>query len=246
MRIMKNQIFEGVYDSYQAAHLDCIEINTKTDLPVEIWKSRQLEYLKNASEGAPRQESITEVLKSEKIDQIVDFGGGSGWLFKHLSKVGHEVQSQIVIETEDAISWFQEFNQDVVWMKNSSLRDLVVKENNSILYSNSCIQYLDNSKSDFLEILSFPWKYIILEDIPNVTGQDFWTRQRYYNFCIPYHFFNIDSLISDIESSGPKLQAQLDYNENYPVNWEYRVKSSGNFITPRTSQTLIFNRHKNY
>ena len=239
---MKNQIFEGVYDSYQAAYFDCIEINTNTDYPAEIWKSRQLEYLKKASEGAPRQESITEVLKNEKIDQIVDFGGGSGWLFKHLSKVGYEVQSQIVVETEDAISWFEEFNQDVVWIKNSSLRDFVLKDNNSILYSNSCIQYLDDSKSDFLEFLSFPWKYIIFEDIPNVAGQDFWTRQRYYNFGIPYHFFNIGSLISDIESSGLKLQVQIDYKENYPEDWEYQIKNRENFITPRTSQTLIFNR----
>lgn len=237
---MKNQIFECVYDSYAAAYQECSEMNTDAAFPVDIWKNRQLDYLTKASEAAPRQESITKILKSNDIDQIVDFGGGSGWLFKYLTGVGHEVRSKIVVETEETISWFKGFNQEVSWFKNSSLKDLVVRENNSILYTNSCIQYLDETRSDYFEILSFPWKFIILEDIPNIEGPDIWTRQQYYNFCIPYRFFNIKLLISYIESLGYKMQIQTDYKETYPENWEYRIKNGKNLISPNTPQTLIF------
>jgi len=237
---MKNQIFEFVYDSYEAAFQDCIEINTNINYPVDIWKNRQLEYLTKASVAAPRQESITKVLKVNDINQIVDFGGGSGWLFKYLSGISREVESRIVVETEETISWFREYNQEVSWMKNSSLKDLVVRKNTSILYTNSCIQYLDETKSDYFEILSFPWKFIVLEDIPNIDGPDIWTIQRYYNFCIPYHFFNIKSLVSYIESLGYKMQMQIDYNETYPENWEYRIKNGQSLISPNTPQTLIF------
>ena len=239
---MKNQIFKSVYDSYEAAYLDCTQFNAKINYPVEIWKSRQLEYLSKASEGAPRQESITKVLLSNDIDQIVDFGGGSGWLFKYLRNLGLEVQSKIVVETEDSIRWFRKFNNEVVWIENSSLSDLVVRENTSILYTNSCIQYLDDLKSDFLDFLSFPWKFIVLEDIPNIMGPGFWTRQQYYDFSLPYHFFNINSLISTIETFGFKLQVKNDYIQTYPENWEYRINNNDILIRPDTPQTLIFGR----
>jgi hypothetical protein len=101
-------------------------------------------------------------------------------------------------------------------------------------------QLPSKTEGDYFEILSFPWKFIILEDLPNIEGPDIWTRQRYYNFCIPYRFFNIKLLINYIESLGYKMQIQSDYKETYPENWEYLIKNGQNLISPNTPQTLIF------
>jgi twitching motility protein PilJ len=52
--------------------------------------------------------------------------------------------NNIQLETNETISWFKEFNQEVTWMNQSSLRDLVVLEDQAVLYTNSCIQYLED------------------------------------------------------------------------------------------------------
>jgi len=239
---MKNQIFEFIYENFEDANSACSVLNTNKHYPVEIWRTRQLSYLTDASLVSPRQESITEILISNEISQVVDFGGGSGWMFRYLSMRGLNVVSRIVIETESSVEWFREFNKEVVWVTKSSLRDLVVMDGKSILYSNSCIQYLEDLDLQFLELLLKPWKFIILEDIPNVENSDFWSLQQYYDYRIPYHFFSLKSLISRIESLGYKLINQIDYSEKYPENWDYQIKNVNTLITPNFPQTLIFCR----
>lgn len=239
---MKNFIFESIHETYHAAYQDCVERNVDINYPVEIWKKRQLEYLTQASHKAPRSESITKVIKCNRIDQIVDYGGGSGWLFRYLANTGYEVNSRIVVETDDSIIWFREFNPDVVWMSSSSLMNLFVQENSSVLYSNSCIQYLGDFNVEFEDILSLPWTFIVLDDIPHLDGRDLWTRQQYYDFNVPYHFFDLKSLIAYIESMGYKILEQAEYCENYPENWQYKIKNAESSISPRTSSSLIFRR----
>lgn len=95
----------------------------------------------------------------------------------------------------------------------------------------------------FLIYLRNLGKVIILEDIPNITGEDFWTRQHYYDFDIPYHFFNLNSLVKRIESLGYILKDELEYNEMYPVNWEYQIKVDESILIPCSSKTLIFKRN---
>jgi putative methyltransferase (TIGR04325 family) len=239
---MRNQIFEFTYASYKDAHASCSVLNANQDYPAEIWKSRQLSYLTDASLASPRQESISEVLISNQISQVVDFGGGSGWIFRYLSMRDLQVVSRIVIETESSVEWFREFNKEVVWVTKSSLGELEVMDGKSVLYSNSCIQYLEDLKVDFLDLLLKPWEFIILEDIPNVKDSDFWSLQKYYDYKIPYHFFNLQSLVNQIESMGYKLINQINYYERYPENWDYQIKNVNSLITPNSPQTLIFRR----
>lgn len=155
---MSSQIFESVYSCFDNARLACAEQNSNKSYPIEIWKKRQLGYLEVASVRAPRQESLTRILDNYEIDQVLDFGGGSGWLFRFLRNAGYRISSQIIGETEDTISWFRRFNPEIIWMDNLSLRKFEVCEKNSLLYSNSCIQYLGDLESDFFDLLTKPWE----------------------------------------------------------------------------------------
>jgi len=238
-----NPIFQGVYERFQEVKFACTSENLGQTYPLDIWKERQLGYLEYASHSSPREESLSKILRSNRINQILDFGGGSGWLFKYLSNIGFEIESQIVVETNETISWFKEFNQEVTWMNQSSLGDLVVLEDQAVLYTNSCIQYLEDLENDFLNLLSHPWKFVLLEDIPNLSNRDIWTRQHYYNFEIPYHFFNLDLIIANIESRGYVLESQNEYLQIYPENWHYQIEHNQNLIIPSNPKTLVFSRH---
>ncbi len=236
---MSNQIFQGIYQNYDSALSACERYNLDLNYPIKIWKRRQLDYMSLAKNHSPRFESISGVLAKNSIQQVVDFGGGSGWLFTHLANLGYKINSRIVVETQETISWFKEYNQEVTWITDSNLNELNPIKNSAILYSNSCIQYIETLRH-LKSVLLRPWAYLILEDIPNFNGPDFWTRQQYYNFNIPYHFFNINKLRRYIESLGYRLEASSDYPESYPENWEYKIRGNGLLRVPNSAKTLIF------
>ncbi len=242
---MSNYIFQECFSTYEQAFDFCEKSNIGKKFPADVWQVRQLEFLRKSRLGiSPRAESISEILAKEKDLKIVDFGGGSGWLFQYLKALGYDANCLAIVETDESISWFNKGNIDSVWKTNKELTELELNGQKEVFYSNSCIQYVDKIEPFLGLILKKPWTYLILEDIPNLENRDIWTCQNYYGYLSPYHFFNINSLISLIENFGFKLTLNSEYQVTYPADWRYLIEEKDSVIAPEMSRTLIFSSVK--
>ena len=180
---MSNYIFQELFPTYDKALEFCTGKNLNNNFPVEIWRARQLEFLRKARLGlSPRAESISKILEIERDLRIVDFGGGSGWLFQYLETLGFESNCLMIVETDESISWFREKDSDCIWMTNNEFVHFNLIGDKNVFYSNSCIQYIDGIEIFFKEILVKTWSYLILEDVPNLETQDSWTCQNYHGY----------------------------------------------------------------
>jgi putative methyltransferase (TIGR04325 family) len=242
---MSNYIFQESFPTYERALEFCTGKNINKSFPAEIWKARQLEFLRKAKLGlSPRVESITKILESERDLSIVDFGGGSGWLFQYLGTLGFKSNCLMIVETEESISWFKEKDSDFFWITNNAFFHFELTGDKNVFYSNSCIQYLGNLEAFFEEILTKSWSYLILEDVPNLETQDCWTCQNYYGYMSPYHFFKKDNLISLIESHGFELTQESNYKSIYPAEWKYQIAERNTVTEPGIAKTLVFRKQK--
>lgn len=154
--------------------------------------------------------------------------------------LGYDENFLAIVETDESISWFNERNTDFVWMTNKELSKVQLNGQKAVFYSNSCIQYVDKIELLLEQILKKPWTYLIFEDIPNLKNRDIWTCQKYHGFMSPYHFFDVNTLISLIENFGFKMIINSEYQATYAADWGYLIEEKDSVISPEKPRTLIF------
>ena len=240
---MKNSIFKGIYFQHEEASRACELANAKTEYPNDIWKSRQLAFLSEASAGrSPRPQILSGHLAKHHVRGVFDYGGGSGWTLTLMESLGYPLQERVIIETSQSISWFKELNPSLKWVNEGDTDSIKEIGSNTVFYSNSCIQYLRNYKDSLTNLLRHRWTHVIFEDLPNFSDRDIWTLQQYYGFWNPYHFFKIDDFTNFVESLGYELILQQNYIDSFPENWDYEIQDKSSSLEPNFPLSLIFKR----
>lgn len=238
-----NSIFKGIYPDHEEAENYSRIVNGDAKYPQEIWKARQLSFLELASTGkVAREEVLSKILRDSGLRNVVDFGGGCGWIFKALEMNGLELAEKTIIETAETIDWFSMINPNLVWQKYDEVDLRDINTDRAVLYSNSCIQYIPDAYEYLQKLISYDWPYLIFEDIPNVDGNDFWTLQQYYGYSSPYHFFNLNELSIFISSNGYQLVNKFNYSDSFPENWCYQIEHEERTFVPNSPVTLIYQR----
>jgi putative methyltransferase (TIGR04325 family) len=252
--LLGNPIFENKFQSYSEC-LDYCNFKNKKDgiesFPEEVWKSRQLRLFKNPSQGSEvRLESITEYFPQSCNLEILDFGGGSGWLFEKLDKLCKRNINYTLIETTHSLETFDFLHEDrrklsnfkALSMNNLKFRDS--KSNESVIYVNSVLQYIENPVVAITEVLSlFPARVLILDDFINSELEDFWSCQRYYGHLVPYHFLNLQSFINQIQSLSFDLSVNKEYRPSFSDKWLYKVNFNDLDYDLDQPRTLIFEKN---
>lgn len=242
VKMMNEQsIFRDTYVNFLETKEACENYNFSISFPDDIWRRRQEMFLRTSLSGeAPRPEILSTFLPGKNVRRLLDFGGGSGWLVPFLKSKGIIFDVMDVVETEESITWFSSMNSEIHWIRNKDLQFENIDSSETLFYSNSCIQYLPNLEEFLGQLLKNDWKYLIFEDIPNVEGVDVWSRQQYYGYSTPYHFLNLDKLISIFQGFNYKVIEKHDYLDDFPEKWRYQIATDESVLVPNVPSTLIF------
>jgi putative methyltransferase (TIGR04325 family) len=194
----------------------------------ERWVSRQKSFLELALLGIYERESLlldNNLLKSVS-GTVVDFGGGSGWLYHKIEKMDFDLEGYINVESIDLHTSCQHNKNDYSFMEiGSSLSNIKYSSDTRILYLNSVLQYLDDNSVLIELVRDILPTCLILEDVTLSSGDEFFAEQLYYDTTIPYRFVSEKSLISTLESVGLGLSRRIMYTRNIADGYSYDFSS---------------------
>ena len=248
---MGEAIFLGKFKKYLECFQYCSAKNHESgniQFPERIWRERQILQFGEQSSGQDyRSESISNFLRADTLYHILDFGGGSGWLFEKIQSVHSEKFEYCLVETNESLQLFADLHEGrrgvgnfmALNLDQLSTRQFSAAEN--VLYINSVLQYIKEPIRKIEEILSvYLASTIIFDDLANCERDNFWTCQRYYGHLVPYHFLNLPELISSISGLGFSLVEQNNYTPSFSDGWDFRVENLGESISFDNPKTLIF------
>jgi putative methyltransferase (TIGR04325 family) len=188
------------------------------------WVSRQKNFLELARQGKFERKSILlENLLSQSVPStIIDFGGGSGWLYHRLENLNFQIDAYINVESinlhENCVHQVDRYNFIDL---NSDLSQLNDFPGTKVLYLNSVVQYLEDDDKLVQLLNDCCPTHLVLEDVTLSEGNEFFALQLYYETKIPYRFVNEHRLISNIERAGMCLSRKISYPRHIADGFTY-------------------------
>ena len=212
------------------------------------WHAKQLAMLEVAMDSKlPRQSAITEFLMGEKFENLIDLGGGPGWIWAYLMKTNQaENLHYFNIELDSSRRAFDYVTKELPRMKFVDLKDLSkLKKSKNLLYANSVLQYFE-SNSELLKIIEIlAPRRIVLDDIAG-SEDDFYSLQNYYGYLQINRFVDVKKTIEDITSLGYSVMTMRPYDKNFSTNMVPRIwlgQSVNSDCEAPPSWTLAFTRN---
>jgi putative methyltransferase (TIGR04325 family) len=254
---VKGVVYSGVYSSFCAAHSNIISVGFNS----LQWIQRQRDFLdmaildRSCIRIRPENLSALINLLNGKQLKIIDFGGGSGWLFfalpeQAISKIDRyfvfenkelildvcshiRAQEDIYASVKDRLDYELSSNFNQNWVLEN-----LDESTTNILYMNSVIQYLPNL--DIFNYLPSSIDFVLIEDVTEHSTLSFWTRQRYYDTWIPRKIFRRNELIVELEKYGFLLSRKIQYAKWVEKRYVYQNNSKKYIL--RNPRSYIFKR----
>ena len=189
------------------------------------WRTKQLAMLEIALDSKlPRPSTITEFLSSDEFVNLIDIGGGPGWIWAYLLKTNQaENLSYFNLELASSRLAFDYLTKVLPRMKFVELDDLSrLKVQKNLLYANSVLQYFE-SNSELLNLIEITDpSCIILDDIAGAEDE-FYSLQNYYGCLQVNRFANIQKTIEEISQLGYSLLIRKSYEQNFSSKMTPRI-----------------------
>ena len=205
----KMTIWEGIFEEKPIV---CRKIFSS-----EKWLKRCLDHLRTYREKVeqdknslpPRQCILPNIIGLIHAKRIVDWGGGSGWVwdFTKNSIVCDFVEEYLIIENKELIELLK--SQNLHDHPVSLTDEIKNRIETDVFYTNSTLQYVDDD--EFLKVFGkIKSTILIFEDfLGNVN--DFWTLQKYNDQQIPVKFRNVNKFIQLIRGYKYSLISSTPY-----------------------------------
>jgi putative methyltransferase (TIGR04325 family) len=171
------------------------------------WKLRQVEFLKRSLNGeAPRYSILPSLFPSNSPTySVVDFGGGSGWLFHNLTNSQFPLNNYLLVETSNlhlaCPGNHEKYSYEPI---NIHLTPKYIYPR-LILYFNSVIQYFASDLEVIKAVNRFTPSDVIFDDVTPSTGSEFFSQQKYYGQYLAVRFCDVSKLTELLRSVGYEL-----------------------------------------
>ena len=208
------------------------------------WISRQNEFLLESLKGkTPRPHSFQYLLKfiNQPLD-IVDFGGGSGWLFHSLSLSGIDIKSYVNVESINLHDACTLNHACYFYITPAEVGSHKWRATNSILYFNSVIQYFESDSFMFDIISTINPRTIIIDDLTPSQSSQFFAYQKYYESRIPYRFVDETALIDGMKRQNYDLKKRIPFNRVISPNFSYNFEEVNEDFIIGVTTSLVFER----
>jgi len=247
----KRAIFKGVFKT-QAEAAESIGMATNSESYENFsetysssrWLERQENMLRLARGGnVPRPSSLLDQDLLQAPSEILDVGGGSGWLFECLKKSygGENIQNYTVLEIPVICEHFTNHFLPTESIRFISRINEVEHIRFDVMYFNSSLQYLNDLKLlEFKDIQNKP-NYVVIDDLPLTDKSTFYSNQLYYGSYISIRFINRTEINSVLEGSGYELISENQFITiiSNAHAWAIELKS-GEVIPAPSTYTSIY------
>ena len=145
---------------------------------------------------------------------IIDFGGGLGFSYLSFVQSCSRIKNYtyyIVESTEICKLGDEIFSDHHNILFAPHVQDLSL-EIVDIVYMNSVLQYIGDWKALLNYLLNLKPEFFLLDDLPAGDIPTFATVQNYYSSKLPYWFFNVDDIITCVESYGYTLEYKSKFS----------------------------------
>ena len=204
------------------------------------WLERQMYFYELSLKGnSPRFTNLSLLCALSEVTQVVDVGGGSGWVKNLLPKDINYRNLELVATAQ---YFRKKLNVEDFFVENVQE---VEKSSHTILYSNSTIQYfLDQTKFDEI-VSSIDAEMILFDDLYFTESTGFYSLQRYYEWHIPTYFIEKQSLIQRMKKNGYNLTLEIDYPASHSKEMLMQIEiTKTEFISIDQPKTMVFKKRK--
>jgi putative methyltransferase (TIGR04325 family) len=229
----------------QGTYVNLVDLESTNSIWVSNrWINRQTDFLQDSINGiSPRNNSV-QTLFGKKLCQLhlVDYGGGSGWLFHNLSNSGFAPKKYTNVEIIDLHSSIviQDATYDYVAIED--LNEKTWTESETILYFNSVIQYF-NSNIHLLSLIEkISPKHLLIDDVTFSQNEEFFAYQKYYETRIPYRFLDKKRLISLLDINGYEIKHNSPYQRIISPEFSYTFEVNNPDFIIGDTESLYFER----
>jgi putative methyltransferase (TIGR04325 family) len=231
--------------------IENLVLQNRENLSNDVWSSsrwvkRQQEFLTESLEGTtPRPHSFRELLEfiAEPLN-IVDFGGGSGWLFHTLLFSGINVQSYVNVESINLHDTCNQRHSNYFYLTPEELETHCWNSDNYVLYFNSVIQYFESDNSLFEILKKISPKTVLIDDLTPSASNQFFAYQKYYETRIPYRFIDQNALIKGMTERGYNLRGRPAFSRVISPAFSYAFEKADDRFSIGETNSLIFERTK--
>ena len=222
---MNFQIWENIYPDFDVAnkHKEGLGFSGKKYLERSLFAATEsLNALKTKKEIPffHKQRNIDLVIivsmmlsKPIKKLRILDFGGGFGIAYMNLIENIPGVVDKIeytVVDNEEVCNLAKSLFRGELPI--TFLESLPNNEVFDLVYTSSCIQYLDKWKEVLQKLCSLESDHIYFSDFFCALSKSFVTLQNYYESKIPHWFFSLEEFQQELAINKYKLKFKTPTN----------------------------------
>lgn len=206
------------------------------------WIERQKYFLERSLLGEfPRYSSLPSLLKSScETLNVVDYGGGSGWLYHSIKSLKVKIKKYTVIEILDLHEYCGKQHLDYLFIATSEFRGRIIPKGDNVLYLNSVIQYFESIETLSRIIEAVKPKYVLIDDLTFASGSEFFAFQKYYEDRIPYRFQGRDSLLKTMMQFELDLLVEKNYERHISPIFAYKLEEESSVFKIGKTKTLLF------
>jgi putative methyltransferase (TIGR04325 family) len=241
--LKKYYYWEGIYNNFNEVLIQ------KPGFESNIIEQRNINYTKALFENAsctfvPHGSSgddtllpllISVISRKKEPVAILDFGGGPGISFFHLTRcLNKDIPlSYNIVETKTMCESSEKlYTNNLNVHFYTSIPDVI--QNLKIIFISSVLQYIEDYQSLLLKLCSLKSDYIFLAKTSSVEFETYVTKQLNEDGCeLPYRFINIQEIIETLEKNNYSLifksaHGNIYDQSNFPE--KFRMKSACNLL----------------
>ncbi len=224
-------IWSGPFDTWQDA---CSTFDLKkTPWALDSWISRQSDLLKQAQDPAilipPRPTNLPLLVAQSDANSVLDYGGGSGWVFETIKKaVGtSKLRRSVVAELASAIPALKALQRNcksVEFVTLDMVEDVGVID---LVYSNAALHYAENLSKFLSSAEALEPKMILIDGYLAHPNAAFYLTQKAYGVEVPVAVRSIPETLNEFESHGFVVSTCMPMLGPVSNSMEYGLTGSG-------------------
>jgi len=182
---------------------------------VPDWLRRQRDLLNSTiaalsrlSHEQPRRPSLLPLLvadTSSAAKNIVDFGGGCGWVFAACQHARARIEHYTIIELSSVVSEFSPVNEGPLRYCDVSTFLQSPQLRTDILYSNSCLQYQSDNSLLMSVISQCRPSQVLVDELLWSRGEDWFSIQTNSEVKTVSRFVSVSNLARELAMIGYSL-----------------------------------------
>jgi hypothetical protein len=208
------------------------------------WITRQREFLQSSLNGeTPRPHSFRQLLKFTNPPlNLVDFGGGSGWLLHSLLFSKIEIDSYINVESINLHDICGLDHPNYLYMNPIDVKNYKWNFTDSVLYFNSVVQYFESDSFMFNLVNLINPRFVLIDDLTPSNTNEFFAYQKYYESRIPYRFVDPIALVDGMKEQRFNLIDKFAFERVISPTFRYGFEIESDDFSIGETNSLIFER----